>query len=331
MNKLASVIIPCYNAERWLHEAIDSCLAQSYPAIEIIVIDDGSTDGSLEIIQSYGDRITYKTGPNKGGNHARNLGFSLSKGSYIQFLDADDYIKPQKIEKQVQFLEETGADAVYGDWQHQYHDDSIEVILGDAKISGNQSDILKSLLSDWWVSPACLLFRRSAVEASGGWDETLKAGQDRDFFLAAVMGGAQVVYQPGCDSVYRRYGNVTVSSASQERYIENHLRILEKYEARLSQEQRLSDTYKDALAQSYFIIARKYLETNPALYSQFLERTLSLSPKFQAQGSERTFLYSLVQKLVGFRKLEFLVVTLKNLVKKLRMLRNIQFPEHKRT
>ena len=132
------------------------------------------------------------------------------------------------------------------------------------------------------------------------------------------MSGAQVVYQPECDSIYRRYGNVTVSTASQERYLENHLKILEKYETRLSQEKKLLDSYKDALAQSYFLIARKYLEIDPTLYSHFLEKTLSLSPKFQAQSSERSFLYSFAQKALGFRKLEFLVVTLKQLSKKLR-------------
>ena len=67
------------------------------------------------------------------------------------------------------------------------------------------------------------------------------------------MSGAQVVYQPGCDSIYRRYGDVTVSSSSQQRYLESHLKILEKYEVRLVEENKLSDSYKDALAQSYFI------------------------------------------------------------------------------
>ncbi|PZO21118.1 MAG: glycosyl transferase family 2 [Leptolyngbya foveolarum] len=318
VNRLASIIIPCFNAEQWLSESIDSALKQTYSSVEIIVIDDGSSDGSLDIIKSYGDRIIWETGPNRGGNHARNRGFAISKGNYIQFLDADDYLLPQKLEKQIRFLETAGADVVYGDWRHQYHLENGKVILDDIKTSGNQPDILKSLLADWWVSPACLLFRRSAVESSGGWDETLSAGQDRDFFLAVVMSGAQVIYQPECDAIYRRYGNVTVSSASQERYLENHLKILEKYEARLNQEDKLLDSYKDALAQSYFLIARKYLETNPALYSQFLAKTLSLSPKFQAQGSERTFLYSFAQKLLSFRKLEFLVVTLKQLSKKLR-------------
>ena len=76
---LVSVIIPCFNAEQFLSEAIDSILAQTYPRIEIIVIDDGSTDSSLEIIKSYDNRLIWQTGANKGGNHARNLGFTLAK------------------------------------------------------------------------------------------------------------------------------------------------------------------------------------------------------------------------------------------------------------
>ena len=320
VNRLASIVIPCFNAELWLSEAVNSALKQTYSPVEIIVIDDGSSDGSLEIIKSYSDRITWETGPNRGGNHARNRGFALSKGDFIQFLDADDYLLPQKLEKQVRFLETTGADAVYGDWQHQCHLENGEITVDDIKTSGNQPDVLKSLLADWWVSPACLLFRRLAVESSGGWDETLSAGQDRDFFLAVVMSGAQVVYQPECDSIYRRYGNVTVSSSSLERYLENHLKILEKYETRLSQEGKLLDSYKDALAQSYFLVARKYLAINPVLYTHFLEKTLSLSPKFQAQGSERTFLYSLAQRALGFRALELVVVNLKKLSKRVKKL-----------
>src|SRR3954451_21632885 len=93
-NRLVSIIIPCYNAERWLNESIDSCLRQTYRPLEIVVVDDGSTDKSLQILMSYGSRIKYVTGPNRGGNHARNTGFALTKGEYVQFLDADDYILP---------------------------------------------------------------------------------------------------------------------------------------------------------------------------------------------------------------------------------------------
>lgn len=149
---LVSIIIPCFNAERWLREAIDSVLNQTYPTIEVIIIDDGSTDASLDITKQYGDRIIWETGPNRGGNHARNRGFALSKGNYIQYLDADDYLLPHKIERQVEFLEAVKADVVYGDWQHQYHLPNGKVFLDKIKISGKQPDILESLLADWWLS-----------------------------------------------------------------------------------------------------------------------------------------------------------------------------------
>lgn len=328
MPKLVSVIIPCFNAEKWLREAIDSCLKQTYSAVEVIVINDGSTDGCLDIIKSYGDKIIWESGVNRGGNYARNRGFALSKGEYIQYLDADDYVLPEKIERQVYFLEKMDADVVYGDWRHQQHLANGKTFLEEIKITGTQSDILESLLSDWWVSPACLLFRRSAVEKSGGWDENLKAGQDRDFFISVVMSGAKVVYQPGCYSIYRRYGDVTVSTSSKVRYLESHLYIIENVEQKLLARGELSTKYCHALAQSYFSIARGYLNINSSLYTKFLDKTLTLCPNFQPASTERTVIYNLAQNVFGFRKIEkvvFLIKLVKTLaIKKLSKLKNRQ-------
>ncbi|HIK16972.1 MAG TPA: glycosyltransferase family 2 protein [Leptolyngbyaceae cyanobacterium M33_DOE_097] len=119
-NPLVSIIIPCFNAEKWLKETVDHCFQQSYRNIEIIIIDDGSKDDSLEIIKSFGDKVIWKTGPNRGGCHARNQGFSLAKGDYIQFLDADDVILPDKIKCQVECLKSSSADVVYSDWRYIY-------------------------------------------------------------------------------------------------------------------------------------------------------------------------------------------------------------------
>ena len=313
MPKLVSVIIPCHNAEKWLAEAIDSCLNQIYPAIEIIVIDDGSTDGSLDVIKSYGNRIIWETGINRGGNHARNRGIAKAKGEYFQFLDADDYILPEKIARQVDFLKQTKADVVYGDWRHQRHDSDGSFVLEEIKMSGEQLNILASLLADWWVSPACILFTKKAVVNSGGWDETLKAGQDRDFFLSVVMSDAKVVYQPGCYSIYRRYGNVTVSSASETRYLESHYQIVNKAEQKLIREGNLTSEYRYALAQSYFTMARKYLAIEPDKYDEFINKTMVLCPDFEPDLAHRTKLYSLAQKILGFPRLEKIVVSIKSL------------------
>lgn len=311
MYKTVSIIIPCYNAERWIAEAIDSCLQQSYPAVEIIVIDDGSTDKSLDIIKSYGDRLIYETDINRGGNYARNRGIARAAGKYIQFLDADDYLLPEKIERQVAFLNQNNFDIVYGDWRHRQHLPSGKTFLEEVKITGEQPDILASLLADWWVSPACILFSREVVMKSGGWDESLKVGQDRDFFLSLVMDGARVGYQPGCYCVYRRYGNNTVSAASPIKYLESHYKIVQKAEQKLSRQGRLSTEYRQALAQSYFVMARKYLAIEPLKYYQFKQKALTLYPNFKPDMSQRTAIYNLAQNILGFEIVESIISTIK--------------------
>src|SRR5262249_3857174 len=148
-SNLVSVIMPCYNAARWVGEAITSCLRQTYRPIEIIVVDDGSTDNSPEVLRSFGSKIRWESIPHRGGCYARNYGASLSQGRFIQFLDADDYLLPEKIERQVSFLQETNADVVYGDWRRQHHRPDGRIVLGEIQVPGVQEDVLESLLSSW--------------------------------------------------------------------------------------------------------------------------------------------------------------------------------------
>ena len=101
---LISILIPCFKAERWIAQAIESALAQTWPEKEVIVVDDGSTDGSLEVIKSFGDRIRWETGPNRGGNAARNRLLELARGEWLQYLDADDYLLSNKVTEQMEFL-----------------------------------------------------------------------------------------------------------------------------------------------------------------------------------------------------------------------------------
>ena len=308
MQKLVSIIIPCFNAQKWIAEAIDSCLQQTYSHIEIIVIDDCSSDNSKSIIKSYGDKIIWEQLPeNKGGCYARNRGFTLSKGEYIQFLDADDLILPEKIARQINFLEETGADAVYGDRRYQGHQSDGVIFLDEIQKSGTQTDILESLLENWWTAVASLFYRRTAVEKSGGWDENLSAAQDRDFFLSVVMSGAKIVYQPGCYAIYRRYGNVTISTASKPRWIENHCKVLQKVEQRLlkQHQQEIPINYRRALAQGYFELARDYMYIDYSQYLRLVDKSLTLYPEFKHKSRKK--IYHLVQDICGFRLTERLV------------------------
>ncbi|HEY9770418.1 MAG TPA: glycosyltransferase [Coleofasciculaceae cyanobacterium] len=303
MNSLVSVIIPCYNSERWISEAIDSILAQTYPNIEIIVVDDGSTDSSLEIIKSYGDRLKWVTGTNQGGNVARNRGFQLSKGKYIQWLDADDYLLPEKIAHQIEFLATNNCDVVYGDWQHQYHQEDGSNSLGNIKLSGQHLDTLEALLSGWWASPAAYLIKRKIVIEINGWDETLKAGQDRDFWIRVAIALAKFVYQPGCYSIYRRYGNVTVSTKNCQQWCDSHAQILENARASLKAKNNLQNKYKKALAKSHFALARNYFDRDRNLYQYHLNLAKELNPDFRPSESG---LYNLYAKFLGFTLADYL-------------------------
>ena len=100
-NPLVTVIITAYNTEKYVKQAIESVIGQTYQHLEIIVVDDGSTDQTGTIAQSFGDKILYVRQENKGESGARNTGVMRATGEYISFLDADDYYVPEKIEKEV--------------------------------------------------------------------------------------------------------------------------------------------------------------------------------------------------------------------------------------
>jgi glycosyltransferase involved in cell wall biosynthesis len=303
MTPLVSIIIPCFNAERWVGEAIRSALGQSHRPLEVIVIDDGSTDQSLEVIKSFGDKIRWETGPNRGGNAARNRGLALSSGKYLQFLDADDYLLPEKIARQVAFLESTAADVVYGDWRHQHHLPDSKVELENIAISGEHDDILCELLGGWWVAPAAVLARREAILKTEGWDESLKAAQDRDYMISVAMTGARIAYQPGCYSIYRRYGEVTVSTGNWQRWLENHTRVLDKSLGALQSAGRLAARYRKALARSYFTLAQNYYDRDRNAFERLIVKVVSLEPNFTVSHSR---LYALAQKVLGLRRAEAL-------------------------
>lgn len=280
--KLVSIIIPCFNAERWVREAIDSCLQQTYPCLEIIVIDDGSTDGSLEIIKEFQGAITWETGVNRGGNHARNRGFALSSGEYIQYLDSDDYLLPDKIAQQLHFLEQIQADIVYGDVRYQHHSIGGEVYQENATfwgIAGEHEDFLESLLAYGCLPPMAYLIRRQVITNSLGWDESLAGGQDRDFLLSLMINNPhlRVKYQPKVGAIYRRYGNVTVSTSSKPRLVQSFCRVLAKAELSLQESDRLSSRYIKALATCYYRMSQEYKEDiSSSLYQYIIKKYLSL-------------------------------------------------------
>lgn len=185
---LVTIIIPCYNGERYVGEAIESALAQTYPHKEVIVIDDGSTDGSLEVIKSFGDRIRWESGPNRGGSAARNRGLKLARGELIQFLDADDLLHPQKLERQVPLAVEHPASIVYCDYVVQDMETGEVVEIPRRECDG--LDAVAFAVKAERLSISAPLHWRRELEEVGGFDESLPCAQEYDLHIRLACHGA---------------------------------------------------------------------------------------------------------------------------------------------
>ncbi len=177
---LVSVIIPCYNGEKFLKETIESALGQTYPAVEVIVIDDGSTDSSGEIAQSL--PVRYIRQPNRGLTASRNLGVRESRGSYILFLDADDRLKPHAIEAGVGVLSQHPECAMtVGD--HSFVSADGSFLAGSRKTCISSAHYEALLRSNFIEMISSVLFRKSVLEAIGGFDADLRVAEDYELYL----------------------------------------------------------------------------------------------------------------------------------------------------
>ncbi len=197
-----SVIIPAYNAEKTIQETIESVLNQTFQDFELIVINDGSTDRTLEIVSSFTDsRLQVFSFPNSGPQKSRNRGISLATGEYLSFIDADDLWTPDKLERQLQALQEHPEAAVVYSWT-DYIDESGERLPGGHHYKFTNDVYERLLLGDFIGSGSNPLIRKEAFLAVGTFDESLEGGQDWEMWIRlaskyqfTVVKAPQVLYR----------------------------------------------------------------------------------------------------------------------------------------
>jgi glycosyltransferase involved in cell wall biosynthesis len=205
---LVSVIIPAYNAEAFLGETLDSVLAQTYPNLEIIVVDDGSTDATPHLLETYGDRICVLHQANAGQAAARNYGARKAHGELLAFLDSDDLWDPDKIARQVALLTRfPEALATYCD--HRTIDEQGRLLASSAALSNPRpsGNILRTLLMGSCITtPGLVLLRRRAFDIAGGFDETvlMRGHEDSALWLRLATQGS-FVYSPRTLVSYRQH------------------------------------------------------------------------------------------------------------------------------
>lgn len=191
---LVSVIIACYNAEQFVGAAIRSALAQTYPHKEILVIDDGSIDGSRDAIKSFGDRIRWENGPHRGGSAARNRGVELADGELIQFLDADDWLHPQKLERQVPRAVRHADSIVYCDYDVRREAGSAPFRPRSPRYDGSDP-VVFALRAGGLQTSAPVHWKRN-LQAIGGFREELPCSQERDLHLRLACAGLSFHHLP---------------------------------------------------------------------------------------------------------------------------------------
>jgi glycosyltransferase involved in cell wall biosynthesis len=191
-----SCVVPVYNGARFLAEALDSILAQTLPPTEIIVVDDGSTDATTEVVNAYARHVTYLWQANAGPASARNRGIALATGNFISFLDADDLWHKTKLERQHRVLTSNPAAGICITYLQNFW----VTELSHERDRMRDHDFAKPMPG--YVCQ-CLLARRSAFDAVGRFDETKRLGEDQDWYLRAERAGVvrEIVPEP---LVYRR-------------------------------------------------------------------------------------------------------------------------------
>ncbi len=212
---LVSVIIPVFNGEAYIAEAIESVFSQTYPRRELIVIDDGSTDDTQALVRRYDDHLRSIHQEHKGVSAARNHGLRLARGEYVVFLDADDILLDEKLAEQSACLDvDDSAGCIHSGW-HQVDAQGNIIRTVEPWVDAPRLDLEEWLTWCPFYLPA-LMFRRSRVEEVGGFDPTLPQAEDADFLLRLGLAGCPTVWLRKPTVCYRQHEASTMHNGPQQ-------------------------------------------------------------------------------------------------------------------
>jgi glycosyltransferase involved in cell wall biosynthesis len=205
---LVSILIPAYNAEEWIAHTIQSALAQTWPCREIIVVDDGSPDRTLEVAQRFASKeVAVVSIKNQGAAAARNHALSLSQGDYIQWLDADDLLAPDKIERQLAAITEDHSKRLLlsAPWAHFYYQ-THRARFAPTTLSQDLSPVewlLRKMGENLHMQTATWLTSRELTEAAGPWDTRLLSDDDGEYFCRVLLASKGTRFVPESKVFYR--------------------------------------------------------------------------------------------------------------------------------
>jgi glycosyltransferase involved in cell wall biosynthesis len=301
MTPFVSILIPCFNAERWIKQAVESALAQTWQQKEIIVVDDGSTDGSLDIVKRFDARIRWETGANRGSNRARNRLIELARGEWLQFLDADDYLEPSKVAEQAAAI---GAypdvDVLFGPSIVEWHQGESTIVTVEAIPEPHDPWILLAL----WRLPqtGAPLWRKSALVDVGGWSVEQPCCQEHELYFRLLAKGKRFKYHKAVGAVYRRFETGSLSTRNPPLVRRERLKIERRLEKHLMAASELTAVRQWAIDQARFDMARSAWNEDRQEARTILADIAAA--RFRPEGATAPPLYRLAYRLFGFEAAE---------------------------
>ena len=303
-NPLVSICIPAYNSEKFISETIHSIINQTYSNIEIIVVDDGSTDGTVSILKGIHDAsFKYITQPNRGAAAARNTALAMSNGMFIKFMDADDLISRTCIEEQVLKIIDQPDCIASAKWGRFYEDDLSDFKLSPEKVWKDLPGIdwiVDSLLDSGgnMMQPGIFLVPRNIIEKAGPWNEELSLIDDFDYMIRVISHSLSVLF---CAQAILMYRSGVLNNLSGKK---NKAHMQSAFESLNLGIERILEVKNDsrsslACANTYQRWAYQFYPRYPELLQETEKKIKNLKgSNLQIIGSNK---YILLSRLIGWK------------------------------
>ena len=303
MPPLVSILIPVYNARQWVGAAIDSALAQTWPNTEVIVLDDGSTDGSLDVVQAYAGRVRIHTQANGGQNVSRNRLTELSRGEWLVYLDADDELSPDAVLEKLACAD--GADAVYGSMELRHYQGQ-SLVQAQPIPAVDHADVFAAAFLWKYPNTSSFMFRRSAVAEVGGWNEAIRSCTDYDLYFRLLLGGRPLRPAPKSISIYRQWSGGQASAENAFRQTTTRLAVMWRTALELDRMGRWTAEAKSAFGNAALRVIRIVHVLDAQRAGVEFDRLRVWNPDLRLAPSEFPSGYRAAFRVLGFRRAEWL-------------------------
>jgi hypothetical protein len=300
--EFVSVLIPAWNSASWVGEAIESALAQTHSRLEVVAVDDGSTDGTSDALRRFGERIRWESTSHRGANAARNRLLELAHGEWVQYLDADDLLLPRKIERQLAATRAAGdADLVASPYLSP---------AGEVLRRPHCDDPWLCFLEGRLGTTSSHLFRRETLVRIGGWEVARRAAQEQELLQRLLASGARVAFVEEALCIKRR-----VNPRSLWRSIwrddpkaarEADLSPVAAAVRHLRDEGELTPEREAAAGARFLVMARSAWRRGAGGWEDVLAEAEALQLPERALLSESSALYRAVYRAAGFHEAESL-------------------------